>query len=148
MTSHVNLCNASRPGDDTYKKVIEQIHSEAVCPFCPDHLLKFHKNPILKEGERWRVTTNMYPYKGTKFHFLFIHRDHISNTKDMPAASFVELQQHINDLVHENNIPGGTLMMRCGDTTHTGATVTHIHAHFVVPDFKDPNHEPVMVRVG
>ena len=146
--SHVNLTNAARPGDDTYKNVIEKIQADKVCPFCTEHLLKYHKNPILKEGERWIVTTNMYPYKGTKFHFLLIHKEHISDTKNMPPESFLELQQHINWLVEENNIPGGTLMMRCGDTAHTGATVTHIHAHLVVPDFNDPHHEPVMIRVG
>jgi diadenosine tetraphosphate (Ap4A) HIT family hydrolase len=146
--SHVNLDNATRPGDDTYKKVIEQIHQEKICPFCPEHLSKFHKHPILLEGNRWRVTTNMYPYKGTKYHFLFIHREHITDTANMPQESFIELRQHINQMVKENNIPGGTLMMRCGDTTHTGASVTHIHAHFVVPDFENPYHKPVRVRIG
>jgi len=146
--SHVNLTNAHRPGNDEYKKVIEKIGNDKVCPFCRDHLLNYHKNPILKEGERWTVTTNMYPYKNTKFHFLLIHKEHITDTENIPPESFLELQNHITWLVKEYNIPGGTLMMRCGNTENTGATVTHIHAHFIVADFSNPDHEPVLARVG
>jgi len=144
----VNLENAQRGKDDIYKNVIEQITKDAVCPFCPEHLAKYHKNPILRQGNLWTVTTNMYPYKGAKFHFLLIHKNHVVDTKDMPDESLVELKYHIDWLTNEFKIPGGTLVMRCGDTALTGATVTHIHAHFIVADFDNPTREPLMARVG
>lgn len=147
--THVNLGNAGRPGDDdTYRKVIEGIQADRVCPFCAEHLLKYHKLPILKETDRWIITTNMYPYKNAKLCFLLIHREHINDTKDMPPESFLELQEHIKWLVDEYKCPGGTLVMRCGDTSLTGATVTHLHAHLIVADYENPDREPVLARVG
>ena len=144
----VNLNNTRRPGDDTYKKVIAKIQGDKVCPFCKDQLKNYHKNPILKEGASWVVTTNMYPYKNSKYHFLLILQNHKIDTKNLTTEEWQELHQHIDWLVESNNIPGGTLIMRCGDTTHTGATVTHLHAHFVSPDLENPNREPVIIRVG
>ena len=147
--SDVNLKNAARPGDDkTYQNVISQITQDGVCPFCQDHLLTYHKKPILRQGERWTVTTNMYPYKGARFHFLLIHRAHITDSKDMPVESIVELKEHMDWLMKEFKIAGGTLMMRCGDTTVTGASVTHLHAHLIVADLDNPDREPIMARVG
>ncbi|MES3005893.1 MAG: hypothetical protein V4664_03020 [Patescibacteria group bacterium] len=144
----VNLSNAGRPGDDTYKKVIEKIQSDNACPFCPDQLAKYHKNPILREGKFWKITTNMYPYPNTKHHFMFILNNHKIDTKELSTDEWAELHEHINWVVDSNNIPGGTFFMRCGDTSHTGATVTHLHAQFVSPDYENPDRKPIMARVG
>lgn len=145
---YVNNSNAGRPGDDTYKKVIEQIEKDKVCPFCPSQLTKYHKNPIIKEGKFWILTTNMYPYKNAKYHFLLILKNHKTDTKELSGEEWSELHDHTNWLTNEYKLAGGTLMMRCGDTSHTGASVTHLHAHFVCPDFENSKHEAIMVRVG
>jgi diadenosine tetraphosphate (Ap4A) HIT family hydrolase len=145
----VNISNSTRPGSDgTYNKVIEQIQKDGVCPFCTDHLKQYHKNPILKESDRWILTTNMYPYANSKHHFLIILRTHKSDTKELSPEEWQDLHEQINWLVDSYNLPGGTLMMRCGDTSHTGATVTHLHAHFVAPDYDNPDRQPIMVRIG
>jgi ATP adenylyltransferase len=148
MSTHVNLQNAHRPQNDSYQKVIKKIEGDLVCPFCREHLASYHKNPILIEGEHWLVTTNMYPYENAKYHFLLIHKKHIANTKEMTPEAFGELQQHIEWITEEYKCPGGTFMMRCGDTSVTGATVTHIHSHFVVADFDNPDRKPLLVRAG
>jgi diadenosine tetraphosphate (Ap4A) HIT family hydrolase len=132
----------------TYKNVIEQIQKDNVCPFCPDQLAKYHKKPILREGSFWTVTTNMYPYPNTKHHFLMILKAHKADSKDLSPEEWTELHDHINWLVTSYNIPGGTFFMRCGDTSLTGATVTHLHSHFVSADFENPNRKPIMARVG
>lgn len=145
---HVNVNNAGRHGDDTYKNVIEQIAREKICPFCGDQLKKYHKEPIIKEGHFWTLTTNMYPYKNAKYHFLLILKNHKNNTVELSADEWLELHEHANWLTSEYKLPGGTFMMRCGDTSHTGATVTHLHAHFVAPDFENPTREPILVKLG
>jgi diadenosine tetraphosphate (Ap4A) HIT family hydrolase len=145
----VNTSNTWRPGgDDTYKKVIEGIKNDGVCPFCPEQLEKYHKNPIIKQGPFWTLTTNMYPYKNAKYHFLLILKAHKNDTKELSAEEWTELHEHTNWLVDKYKLLGGTLMMRCGDTTHTGASVTHLHAHLVAPDFENKEREPIMARVG
>lgn len=145
---YVNKTNAGRPDDDTYKKVIDKIHEDKVCPFCPDNLEKYHKNPIIKQTEFWTLTTNMYPYKNSKYHFLLILKNHKNNTHELSPEEWSEIHTHTDWLASEYKLLGGTFIMRCGDTSHTGASVTHLHAHFISPDFENPNREPVMVKIG
>jgi len=71
----VNIDNTKRPeGAGKYGNVISQIQKDGVCPFCPEQLKNYHKNPIIEETESWLVTNNMYPYKNAKHHILFIHK--------------------------------------------------------------------------
>lgn len=145
---HVNIRNADRPGNNQYSGVIQQIQEDGVCPFCKEHLEKYHKNPILQKGQCWTVTTNMYPYENAKHHFLFILNTHKVDTKELSASEWQELHEHINWLVEMYAIAGGSLMMRCGNTSLTGASVAHLHAHFICADFENAGRKPIMVRVG
>lgn len=147
-TQFVNTDNSKRPSDDVYSNVIKKIQEDNVCPFCPDQLANYHKNPIIKEGKFWTLTTNMYPYKNSKYHFLLILKAHKSDTKELSNEEWFELHDHINWLTDTYKFPGGSLMMRCGDTAHTGASVSHLHAHLVTPDFDNPNREPILTRLG
>lgn len=143
---HVNIDNSGRGGDVSYRKVIEKIATDKVCPFCIENLTKYHKNPILKDAKYWIVTTNMYPYKNTLHHFLLIHKKHTTSSKDISAEAWTELHGHIDWLTETYKVPGGTFFMRCGDTNHTGASVTHLHAQMVVTD--TTKVEPVLARFG
>ena len=141
----VNVSN-SRPG--TYEEVIRQIEKDKVCPFCPDQLKKYHKNPILAETPRWIVTTNMYPYKGAKTHALFIHKEHIVGLQELSADAWKEFHELIAQFISERKIPGGTALMRFGDTKYTGASVNHLHAHLISSDPDQKDYAPVLARVG
>lgn len=141
--SHVHVDNGAR--SEEYKNILTQIQKDAVCPFCTEHLKKYHKNPILKESDFWIVTTNMYPYENTSHHILFIVRRHIINTKDLTKEEWSELQTLTQWVMDELNITNGTFMLRSGDMSKTGASVKHLHAQFVVGS--DP-HKPVITRVG
>jgi diadenosine tetraphosphate (Ap4A) HIT family hydrolase len=144
----VNSDNTKHRPDGKYNNVINQIQKDGVCPFCPEQLEKYHKNPILKSGTFWVVTDNMYPYKGAQYHVLFIHKEHISNISELSSEALLELHKLINEHLKEKNIPGGTFMMRFGDTRYTGASVTHLHAHLISPDGTQKDREPILARVG
>lgn len=124
---------------------MKKIEQEGFCPFCPEHMKKYHTPPILKTGAHWYVTPNMYPYENTTHHFLFITNEHITNTKDLSPLAWAELQEHVTWIIEEYKIPNGTLLMRSGDMNKTGATVLHLHAQFIVGNKPD---KPVLVRVG
>ncbi len=124
---------------------MKKIEAEGFCPFCPEHMKKYHTPPILKTGEHWYVTPNMYPYDNTTHHFLFVTNKHITNTKDIAPESWAELQEHIAWITKEYAIESGTFLMRSGDMEKTGGTVLHLHAQFIVGNVKD---KPVIVRVG
>ncbi len=141
----MNTANA-RPG--VYDSVISQIAKEKVCPFCPDQLATYHKNPILHEDEYWLVTDNMYPYKDTKTHLLFIHKEHIVHLSELSSTAWKELQALTNKFIQDKKIPGGTLLIRFGDTSYTGASVNHLHAHLVSSDPEKEGYAPVLARIG
>lgn len=124
---------------------MQKIEAEGFCPFCPEHMKKYHTPPIIRTGKHWYVTPNMYPYDNTSHHFLFITNEHIGDSKDLSPHAWAELQEHLNWTIEEHKIVGGTLLMRSGDMSKTGSTVHHLHAQFIVGSSPD---KPVMTRVG
>jgi len=144
----VNLDSTKdRPDGGKYSSVIAQIQKDGVCPFCPEQLEKYHKNPILIDKTHWLVTENMYAYKGTKHHFLLIHKNHIKHMNELSSEAWAELHEISNEVFGKYNVEGGAFLMRFGNTKYTGASVNHLHAHIICADPK-PDREPILARVG
>lgn len=144
----VNIENTSYRPDSTYKNVIKKIRDDGVCPFCPEHFTRYHKKPIIKTGRYWILTDNSYPYKGTRHHLLLIHKKHIETISDISAQAWSELLKITQAEAKKRTIAGGTFYVRFGDTSYTGASVTHLHANLVSPDAGNKNREPIFVRIG
>ena len=144
----VNTKNVENHPDVNYNSVISNIQKDGVCPFCPEQLKKYHKNPILEETKSWLVTNNMYPYKNAKHHILLIHKKHIENLAEMSQEAWVELNQIFLKAIERSKIPGGTMFIRFGDTRFTGASVSHLHAHLVSSDPDSPTYGPLLTRIG
>lgn len=140
--SLMNINNARNPLQIENMKKIE---SEGFCPFCPEHMEKYHTPPILKRAKYWYITPNMYPYENTAYQFLFVTNEHINDSKDLSPEAWSELQEHVRFVMDEYKIEGGTLLMRSGDMSKTGSTVLHLHAQLIVGADSD---KPVMTRVG
>jgi diadenosine tetraphosphate (Ap4A) HIT family hydrolase len=139
------LMNIENARTDLQRQNMEKIAAEGFCPFCPENMQKYHTPPILRTGEHWYVTPNMYPYENTKHHFLFVTNAHITDTKDLSSSAWAELQSHIAWVIAEHGIEHGTLLMRSGNMEKTGATVMHLHAQFIVGESPE---KPVLARVG
>ncbi len=146
--SYVNLDNSKRDKESGYNNVIEQIQKDGVCPFCPEQLEKYHKNPILRETTSWLATKNMYPYKGAALHILFIHKKHIVDISDIRPEAWSEFHTLVSDIEKDFDIKGGTCFIRFGDTKYTGASVSHLHAHIIMSDPFANTYTPIMARVG
>ncbi len=146
--SFVNPNNSNRGDDTKYQGVIAKIQKDDVCPFCPNYVTTYHKNPILIDGKFWLLTDNMYPYKGAKHQILLIHKDHIESIADLEKEEWEELFDFIQSEIKKRDIEGGTFYMRFGDTSYTGASVTHLHANIISPDVDDKNRGPIIARVG
>ena len=100
----VDLDNAR---EDEQKKVMEDIIKANHCPFCEENLKKYHKEPILKEGEFWIVTNNQWPYKNTKVHLLIIYKEHVINLANLDSNAGKELFDLIKWAEKEYHVPGG-----------------------------------------
>ncbi len=133
---YVNLANAR---NNEQKEVMELIAIEKVCPFCPDNLHTYHKQPIISMGEHWVLTPNQWPYDHTRTHLLAIAAYHAETLDDLRDGSFEELGQIMRWASEEYAVAAGGIALRFGDATSSGATVRHLHAHLIEPD---PNREP------
>jgi diadenosine tetraphosphate (Ap4A) HIT family hydrolase len=145
---HLNLDNARR---DDQRELMRKIIEDGICPFCRENLEKYHPKPILFETDCWIVTTNAFPYELTKGHFLVIYRDHIENNSQISPKGWQEIEIVIARLQKEHGLEYGTMLMRFGDTSKTGATVTHLHFQLVQSDPESPDYDPkkgLMTRIG
>lgn len=121
-------------------RVMEQIHADGVCPFCAENLHKYHKEPILNQGNFWVVTKNQWPYNEAKYHFLAISKDHTESLSDLSPEASAELITLFQEIIQKFEVRGGTLAIRFGAENYA-SSVHHLHAHLIVPDVDDPNHK-------
>jgi diadenosine tetraphosphate (Ap4A) HIT family hydrolase len=128
------------------RTVMEQIQKDGVCPFCMDHFRKYHKRPILREGNHWVLTENQWPYDGTRVHLLLVAKTHITSPEKMSPEMTLELWDHFRWAIAEFKIKGGALFMRFGNTRFTGGSVSHLHAQILTKDSAAEN--PIIVRLG
>lgn len=143
--SFVNLSNAR---NDHQREVMSEIVENQECPFCPEALHKYHKQPILRSGEHWIVTPNQWPYDNTRVHLLAITAYHAERLTDLQPGSFDELQSHFAWAEQEFKIAAGGLAMRFGDTTSNGATVRHLHSHLIAPQDGLTREQKVRFKIG
>lgn len=129
--------------------LMKKIAQDGVCPFCAEHFKTYHPKPILKETDYWFFTENMSPYKGTKYHFIFVYKPaHIQTPNEMRPEALADLFALVNTAITEYKFPGGAFFMRFGDHDYTGGSVEHLHAHLMLGDIHAPNHEAVRVKLG
>lgn len=143
--SFVNLSNAR---NDHQRGVMEEITNNNECPFCPNALHKYHKEPILRSGQHWSLTHNQWPYEHTRVHLLAIATYHAESLKDLKPGAFDELQDHFVWAEDAFKIAAGGLAMRFGDTAKNGASVRHLHAHLIVPEETTDTRQKVRFKIS
>jgi len=130
------------------KRVMEQIVKDGVCPFCPEHLAKYHKKPILKEGVHWVLTPNQWPYSGAKHHYMLFSKKHLETLEDLTPEAGAEMIELFQGLAKEIGLTGGALAMRFGNEMKFGNSVKHLHVHLIEPDVENPEHEGLRFKIS
>ena len=141
----VNIDNARL---DEQRQVMKDIENNQECPFCPENLNKYHKEKIIRKGKHWILTRNQWPYKYTSTHLLAIATYHAEKISDLQKGSFNELQDHIVWAEKKFKVVAGGIAMRFGDMSNNGATVNHLHVHFIVPSINKPKDQKVSFKIG
>ena len=145
---HVELPNARHAEQIAImKRAIE----DGVCPFCFENLENYHPEPIEFITDEWVVSWNAFPYEFTKICILVIARKHIESSKEISPKGWAEIGEIIKRLEEELGMDYGTMVMRFGDASKTGASIRHLHFHLVQSDPNHPEYDPnvgVMVRIG
>lgn len=148
MNAKDNYINIDNARYDDQRQVMKKIAKNKECPFCPENLDKYHKQEIIRKGEHWILTRNQWPYKNTDVHLLAISKYHTEKLSDLKSGSFDELQGHIVWVESEFNVVSGGIAMRFGNITNNGATINHLHVHFIVPSPNNTSDEKVRFKIG
>ncbi len=136
---------------DHQKEIMAKINEAGHCPFCRENLDKYHKNPILEEGQFWLLTDNQWPYENTKNQLLAIYKKHIEHITEIEQGASEELIQLFSKEAKKRNIPGGALCIRFGSNPEKGnygSSVLHLHAHLIEPNLENPNKEKIKFKIG
>ena len=136
---------------DDQRAVMEEIKRQGHCPFCSDHLHKYHKSPIIKEGKFWLLTDNQWPYANTKHQLLAIYKTHVEHISDMEPEAGKELIELFSEEAKKRSISGGGVAMRFGSSEHGnyGSSVLHLHAHLIEPNLETmENNESWKFKFG
>lgn len=142
------LVNLSNARTTEQAGIMQRLLKEGKCPFCEDNLWQYHTGGLLKEGQYWVVTRNMFPYPMTEHHFLLILRRHATSILELLPEEAVESLALRQWLVREYGIPGGATCERFGDMDYSAGSVAHLHEHVIVPDRKTLPHAPVRFKIG
>jgi ATP adenylyltransferase len=119
------------------------------CLFCEEGLKLLEKTKI-HESQHWYVTMNDAPYAGATTHIMAVPNRHIKDPEELTSEELHELFQSVIPwLRKELGMQGLSGLFRFGRTERTGATIHHLHFHFIEGvDRIDTNHPPVMAVVG
>lgn len=136
-----------------------EAQSNGVCYLCKifEEWQKHFADPLPNNNERfphvgeyWFVKKNDFPYKGSVHHYLIVSRKHITNLNDVEdrAVAGLELFGVIEFLSTMLNVSGFSLFVRSGDMAFTGATLDHLHFHFLVGVSDKNGSEKIKVPLG
>lgn len=144
-TAHVNLAHAR---EKHQRETMEKIIEDDVCPFCRENLERYHTKPILAEDAHWVLTTNFAPYKGSRYHFLIISKQHCIGFWELTPPAQLAFFTMLNTARERVGATGGSLIMRWGDTDQTGASVSHLHAQLVIGASRKEGGGPILTSLG
>ena len=126
----------------------QDIADKNIDPFELEHLKIHHPHPVIFENTSWFLTHNAFPYEDTSLHLLIVHKDFITSIEQISQQAWIDLQEIIKFSVEEFKLTSGGFFMRFGDTTKTGSTVTHLHAHIIVSDGDSTDRRSMYVKIG
>lgn len=130
--SEVDIENANLVPRGDYVEVLQRIVDEGNCPFCEEQLPRHHPQPVLWQSDHWTVTTNAWPYKGTRLHFLVVSRTHVERIEELSSGARVAFFEDYDRIMREHGLAGASMLWRSGDMRITGASVHHLHAQIIV----------------
>ena len=111
---------------DDQRAYMEDLETRGICVFCLEH----QRAEIVLEGEHFYVTRNLWPYRGTKEHWLIVPRAHVRAFDELPDEAGAELWALKREL--KGDASATATVERSGDMRYNGGSVAHLHIHFVI----------------
>lgn len=127
---------------------MQDLAARGVCAFCREHFEANHREPLLYENDYWLLTKNDYPYEGAVTQLLLIHKTHIERPEEIKPEGWVALGEAIKTATSRFSFPGGSFLMRFGNSDYCGSTVSHLHAHLIVGGDRNSGSDKLRTMVG
>jgi diadenosine tetraphosphate (Ap4A) HIT family hydrolase len=146
--SKVRYDNARHPEQ---VKRMELLEKEVGCFFCADNYLKVGASPSIHNREHWYIKKSDYPYAGSVHHYLIASKRHVTDITKISAAAWKEFPSMLSWLKKRLKTKGEGIFVRSGDMRYTGATLDHIHFHFISGAPKKKNFDlsdNILVTLG
>lgn len=139
----------SNTRDDLMRQRMLLLSERGHCFFCPEGQELFEKEK-LHEGVYWYISESDSPYKGSVTHVMAVPKRHITLPEELTANELVELMHEMIPWMKENlNMSGISGVFRFGNTKITGATLHHLHFHFITGvERSNKDHPPIWAVVG
>ncbi len=148
MTTQNNLANLNHARFADQLASIRESNERGICPFCPEELRQDATRSVYHDDGAWIITNNRWPYQGTRVHLLIIPHRHVNHFDELTSAEIESFRQNVAWANKEFKITGGSLIMRFGDTSLNGSSITHLHAHIIeVWPTGHPQYEEVNVNI-
>lgn len=88
---------------------------------------------ILFRTDYWHVSNNRFPYEGAEKQFLIVAMAPVYQLNDISPEMWDDLRKIWLKLKDEYGLDGGGLCMRFGNPAKSGASLTRVHAHIIMP---------------
>nr|AIA14874.1 HIT domain protein [uncultured bacterium] len=127
---------------------MRDLTERGVCMFCPEHIHKEAPGTVEAETSHWIVKHNDFPYDDTRLHVLIIPKKHVSYINDLSKSAKQEFLEVVQATALRHKLKSYAIAMRVGDMRYNGGSIEHMHAHLIVGDVDNPNHQPVRFKVS
>jgi ATP adenylyltransferase len=134
--SEMKFDNARTPQQIERMRILKET---GACFFCEGNYIMVGGSPSIYIGNHWFVKKNDYPYEGAVHHYLVVPKEHIKRLPDISPAAWMELWDIFGSLIKRFKTSGESIFVRSGDMNYTGATLDHLHFHFLVGISKPEN---------
>ena len=119
---------------DEQRRHMEELEAAGICVFCPELFEANPREPVELSGEHWYVTKNDFPYVGTAAHYLIVPHAHVRSFDELPDEAGAELWRIKRELKQRLQPAAEAMVERSGAMRYNGASVAHLHVHFVALD--------------
>ncbi len=77
-----------------------------------------------------------------------IAKRHLEQFSDLSPDEYIDLCTQVALLEQRLQMSGLTVLIRSGKTTHTGGSVSHLHAHVIAGGTSQSQGKPIRIKVG
>lgn len=140
--------NHAQSRTKTQAERMKMLETRNICAFCPEHIETETTSAVDIETDYWIVKNNDYPYAHTKQHILVIPKQHAKTVSELAAPAMEEFLPLVARVEKDYQLGSYVIAMRSGDMHRNGGSVEHLHAHIIVGDTENPDHETVRFKMS